>query len=213
MAVWVFVSLLAFALLHSIMASLRFKKLVRQRWGERAYLGWYRFVYNAVSGITFLPVMAILAFAYGPVIWRISGIGIAVLAALQLVSGLGLLYAATQFDGLRFVGVRQVWAYLRGDPLPLPPEPFIQHGMYGLVRHPLYSCIIVMLWAVPVMRAGHLAFALAATIYFIVGALLEERRMIAEMDDTYLRYRQRVPFLIPFVHLPPAACCVRDMVR
>jgi protein-S-isoprenylcysteine O-methyltransferase Ste14 len=80
--------------------------------------------------------------------------------------------------------------------------------MYGLVRHPLYLCLIVYLGTTQTMYAANLAFALGATIYFVVGSWLEERRLLAERGTDYLHYRARVPFWIPFVRFPPAACCM-----
>ena len=202
MASLVFGSLAGFALLHSVLASTGMKHIVRRRFGERAYFGLYRFLFNGVSTITFLPIVVVMALTSGPVIWRASGIISGLLIVVQILCGVGLVYAGSQIDFMRLLGVRQMCAYFRGDALPLPPEPFVQQGMYGLVRHPLYSCIIVSLWALPTMRAGTLAFAVGSTVYFIVGSYLEERRLIAEMGGPYTAYRERVPFLIPFVHWP-----------
>jgi protein-S-isoprenylcysteine O-methyltransferase Ste14 len=39
------------------------------------------------------------------------------------------------------------------------------------------------------------------TIYVIIGTFLEERKLILEFGDTYLKYKQDVPMLIPFVKL------------
>jgi protein-S-isoprenylcysteine O-methyltransferase Ste14 len=205
---WVLVSLAGFAILHSGLASMRLKANIRRRIGERAYLGLYRIIFNTVSVIAFVPVMLLVGLTPGPVIWHMSGR--AAVVVVQIVCALGLVYAGSQIDLGRLAGVRQLRAYIRGEALPLPPEPFVRHGMYGLVRHPLYACLIVSLWAVPTMRAAHLVFALGTTVYFVVGGTLEEHRLIAEMGETYIHYRAQVPFLIPFVHIPPASCCMAN---
>jgi protein-S-isoprenylcysteine O-methyltransferase Ste14 len=47
------------------------------------------------------------------------------------------------------------------------------------------------------MNAAMLVSALAITIYFVAGSWLEERKLIAIHGDTYRRYRERVPGLLP----------------
>jgi protein-S-isoprenylcysteine O-methyltransferase Ste14 len=202
------VTLAGFAVLHSLLAAPRTKQTAARLVGEQAYLGLYRALYNAASLVTFAPVMLIVAAHPGPVVWAARGLMAWMLAALQAVSIAGLVYAGSQIDVWRLAGARQALAYFDGKPLPLPPERFVQNGMYGLVRHPLYLCLIVYLWAAQTMHVAQVAFALGSTVYFVTGGWLEERRLIHDMNMTYLEYRERVPFLIPFAHVPSSRCCM-----
>jgi hypothetical protein len=204
----VLVALAGFAALHSVLAAQRTKRAVTVLIGERAFWGLYRAFFNLFSVVTFIPLMLIMEYQPGALVWEARGlVGWGLLTA-QVVSVMGLVWAGSQIDFRRFLGIPQARAYFNGDPLPLPPEPFVQRGMYGLVRHPLYLCLIVYLGTTQTMYAANLAFALGATIYFVVGSWLEERRLLAERGTDYLHYRARVPFLIPFVRFPPAACCM-----
>ena len=36
------------------------------------------------------------------------------------------------------------------------------------------------------------------TIYIIMGSILEERKLVLEFGDAYVKYQQEVPMLIPF---------------
>jgi protein-S-isoprenylcysteine O-methyltransferase Ste14 len=36
------------------------------------------------------------------------------------------------------------------------------------------------------------------TIYIILGTFLEEKKLVLEFGDTYVKYQQEVPMLIPF---------------
>jgi protein-S-isoprenylcysteine O-methyltransferase Ste14 len=36
------------------------------------------------------------------------------------------------------------------------------------------------------------------TIYVIIGTRLEERKLVLEFGDIYIKYQQEVPMLIPF---------------
>lgn len=202
-AILILLALLAFGVIHSLTASPLVKHRTRAWIGTRAYEGWYRLLYNIFSGITFLPVLALMALQPGPDVWRAQGVAAGILVSVQVGSLIALALTALQFDVWRFAGVRQAWAYLNGDPLPLPPEPFVQRGMYGLVRHPLYLFSTLYIWTFPAMSAAQVAFAAGATLYFVVGARLEERRLAREIGPDYARYRCRVPFLIPFIAAAP----------
>jgi len=41
------------------------------------------------------------------------------------------------------------------------------------------------------------------TVYIIIGTLLEEKKLIAEIGQPYLIYRSRVPMLIPWKKMFP----------
>lgn len=77
----------------------------------------------------------------------------------------------------------------------------IQSGPYALVRHPIYTGLLLALvgTAVAVGRWRALA-ALAVLLVGIVYKIgVEERFMRAEFGDAYERYRDRVRALLPFL--------------
>jgi protein-S-isoprenylcysteine O-methyltransferase Ste14 len=130
---------------------------------------------------------------------------------VQAASLIALAVTALHIDVWRFAGLRQAVAYLAGDPLPLPPEPFVQRGMYGIVRHPLYTFSILYIWSFPTMHAAQLAFAAGGTLYFVIGARFEEQRLLREIGPVYRAYRCRVPFLIPVVGLTASCADAPDL--
>ena len=186
------------AVLHSFTAGPRAKAAYRQRFGERAYRGTYRIIYNLISGLTLVPVIYLLATRLPEVvIWSVPMPFRILNYILQITGALGLLVALLQTDIGQFLGVRQLLRYLRGEPDPDPAGPFIAGGAYGVVRHPLYLFSLVFLWANPVMSLSSLALNLWVTLYFIIGSIFEERRLVYEFGDTYRQYQSRVPRLIP----------------
>lgn len=199
--------LIAFAVLHSLTASIPAKRLFQRTFGDRAYHGFYRLLFNTISGITYLPLWWLMSIYPGQTVWSVNGTVAALLTVVQIASLIGLIVAGAQIDMWRFAGVRQAWTYLVGDPLPLPPEPFIVRGMYGLVRHPLYLFIMLYLWASPRMNATGVAFAFGATVYFVVGAWHEESRLVREIGPQYREYQRRVPFLLPGIGAVRRWCC------
>lgn len=77
----------------------------------------------------------------------------------------------------------------------------IDTGPYGIVRHPIYTGIILAALAVAILKGTAYAFAgfLIATFGFWMKARLEERFLREELGaEGYDAYRRRVPMLIPF---------------
>jgi protein-S-isoprenylcysteine O-methyltransferase Ste14 len=76
----------------------------------------------------------------------------------------------------------------------------IDSGPFALVRHPIYTGLIVAVIAMAVMQARPLAFVGAAlfSLGFILKARVEERFLESELAD-YADYRRRVKMIVPFV--------------
>jgi len=99
-----------------------------------------------------------------------------------------------------------VWARVHigrnwGVPMTQKDEPeLVTSGPYRLVRHPIYSGILVAgvgtavalswLWLVPTLLAGG---------YFIYSATVEERFLTEQFPVDYPEYKRRSKMLIPFV--------------
>jgi len=77
----------------------------------------------------------------------------------------------------------------------------IDRGPYGIVRHPIYTGIIVAVFATAAIKGTAFALLGAAimTVGFWIKARLEERFLRAELGaENYDAYSRRVPMLVPF---------------
>jgi protein-S-isoprenylcysteine O-methyltransferase Ste14 len=75
----------------------------------------------------------------------------------------------------------------------------ISTGPYAWVRHPMYTVVIVLLFAVPVALGSRFALVLALflTLLLIVRTYLEDRTLHVELDG-YPEYAKQTPYrLIP----------------
>jgi protein-S-isoprenylcysteine O-methyltransferase Ste14 len=77
----------------------------------------------------------------------------------------------------------------------------IDTGPYSIVRHPIYTGILIAVFATALWRPGVLGIVGAAVLVwsFVVKARLEERFLMQELGtEAYEGYRSRVPMLVPF---------------
>ena len=79
------------------------------------------------------------------------------------------------------------------------PE-LVTSGPYRLVRHPIYSGILLAgvgtavalswMWMIAMVLAG---------VYFIYSATVEERYLTEQIPDTYSMYKRSTKMLVPFI--------------
>ena len=77
----------------------------------------------------------------------------------------------------------------------------VERGPYGLVRHPIYTGIILAAFALAAQLGSPSSLVGAAlmTLGFSIKARLEERFLSAQLGEAaYADYRSRTPMLIPF---------------
>lgn len=69
-------------------------------------------------------------------------------------------------------------------------------GVLSVVRHPWYSGGILIVWARTLDPAAIVTNAVLCG-YFVVGAMLEERKLKAQFGRQYAVYQRRVSMLFP----------------
>jgi len=75
----------------------------------------------------------------------------------------------------------------------------VDSGPYGLVRHPIYSGLLLAAWATAALHSEGVGFLGAGllTLAFYLKASSEERLLTAELGSPYEAYRRRMPMLVP----------------
>lgn len=185
---------LAFALygaVHSLLASIPAKDLAYTFFGKVAERT-YRLFYNIFSFITLLPILA-LPFTIPdvelytiPEPWSFIAKGGQILALVLLA------YSAFQTGIFKFIGFSQLMGINNEEKLNT-------RGLYRYMRHPLYTFSLVFLWLTPTMTRNFAILYLSFSMYFIIGAVVEERKLVKTFEDEYLEYMSKTPMLIPFL--------------
>jgi len=187
----ILLAIFVYGLIHSILASLKVKALSRRWFGpasERAY----RVVYNLFAALSFLPVLALAGILPDQLIYRIPSPWTLLSLALQVMAVLMLGMGLLQTDLWYFLGVRQLL-----QPGASEPNELVISGLYRRVRHPLYTAGLLFIWLAPQMTLNLLALNLGLTVYILVGAMLEERKLLRQFGGAYTEYQKRTPMLIP----------------
>lgn len=180
-----------YGFIHSLLASFGFKKWIQHRLGNYT-TRYYRLAYNFFAVISFLPVLALPAILPDRELYKIQVPWIYLTLAVQALAVVALAVGVVQTGVWHFFGLKQL---LMGDDAQ-DGELFVK-GLYCYVRHPLYTAGIIFIWFVPVMSWNVLALNIGLSLYFIIGAIVEERKLVQTYGKPYLDYQRQVPMLIP----------------
>lgn len=181
--------------LHSYLISITFTKFMSRL--LKTYYVFYRLFYVLISLILLVPLINYtkhlsnnVIITYGPFLTFTRYI---------LISGSVLITVWAFFlnyDPLSFFGIRQL-LNRRGINKPTLSKVLKKNGLLGIVRHPMYLALIIFLWS-NTFTLTDIMVNVLLTIYVIIGTRLEEKKLVLEFGNSYTRYQQEVPMIIPF---------------
>ena len=200
---------LAWAALHSLLASRCAKRTAARVLGERQRNGVYRVFFNTQAIATLGGLGWYVLRLPDEELYSVRGPASG-LMRLGQVAALGYMGWAAWEVGLGGMsGFSSLAALLRGEPV-VPPEPEAQGpaldedgqlrvaGPFRWSRHPLNFAPVPLLWLNPTMTARLAGFSTVATVYFIVGSLHEESLNRERYCDVYEAYQESgCPFFLP----------------
>ena len=102
---------------------------------------------------------------------------------------------------LALAGLVSLGRNLAVVPHPKEDANMVEHGAYKIVRHPIYSGIILGAfgWALLLNSALTLVLAAVLLLFFDIKSRREERWLDAKFDG-YAAYRRRVRKLLPYLY-------------
>jgi methanethiol S-methyltransferase len=188
-----------FAASHTFLASRKLKIGLVEKIGNK--IAFYRLFYN-VSSLIFFFVFYELSPKPDVIVYDLHYPLDIITFALQVLSLVGLLWAVKPISLMEFAGISQIEKYFRGEysaeDLDEKTELKIV-GAFKFVRHPVYLFSILFLLFRPGMDLFYLVTLICVIIYFYVGSVFEERKLVQVFGESYLEYQKNVPRIIPWL--------------
>jgi protein-S-isoprenylcysteine O-methyltransferase Ste14 len=157
---------------------------------------YYRLFYNVISLITLLPVLMYQFSLEEIVLFDWPGLWLLVKIALYITAFIFFYGGYRVYDMDYVLGLKQIREFSEGaEPEPVP---FKTSGLLEYVRHPWYSGGILLVWGFGDITDVSLTIKVILTLYFIIGTILEERKLVIEIGEPYRQYCRRVPMLVPW---------------
>jgi protein-S-isoprenylcysteine O-methyltransferase Ste14 len=182
-------------IVHSYMISIGFTNLMKGI--LKRYYAFYRLFYVLVSVLLLFPVgyfsgplKSEVIFTY-PFPWSL--IRYIILGCSILIFLKSFIF---DYDSLFFFGIRQILNFRKNERV-ITEGGIKRSGFLGIVRHPMYFATMLFFWCMT-FSISDIVTNSVITAYIIIGTKLEERKLILEFGDSYEKYQEEVPMLIPF---------------
>jgi protein-S-isoprenylcysteine O-methyltransferase Ste14 len=186
-----------YCILHSFLISIRFTNLMTRV--LKSYYAFFRLSYIIISFVLLVPLINYTAQIDTKIIINYES-PFTIIRYVLIAGSLLMFFWAFFFnyDSLSFFGIRQIINFGKIKEIN-SNEELKQKGLLGITRHPMYLALLIFLWS-QTFRVTDIIVNTVLTIYIIIGTFLEEKKLILEFGDTYLKYQKEVPMLIPFTN-------------
>ena len=180
---------LLFGVLHSMLAAEWFKRLMARWLG-----GGYKYYNLAYSIFALLTLIGILFFQFNMEsrVLYVAPPWVKLLLWLPVLIGLLIMVVVIKKYFFSLSGISVFYKHQ-------PPVTLELGGLNRYVRHPLYLGTLLFVWGVffvfPYLN-GLLA-CIVITLYTVLGAILEEKKLVKQFGKQYELYKKQVPMLIP----------------
>lgn len=146
-----------------------------------------RAIGTALVALQFVLLAAIVLLPWSTPFWERSPVTFAIGGTLALAGAV-----------IAVLGVRGLGGSLTANPVPLDSSELVTTGLYGRVRHPIYSGLLLAALGVMLVAATwwHIAAWAALVALLMVKARWEERMLLERYDD-YAEYARRTGRFVP----------------
>jgi methanethiol S-methyltransferase len=180
--------------LHSTLIATAVKDYLRKKLGD--WFRFYRLFFNAVSLATLIPVLYYSLSIQRTPIFRWEG-HLMIVKYLLLTTSITLFVAGGRHYSMsQFWGIRQIKTG-RANPALSEYDTFDTSGILRAIRHPWYIASLMFIWARDISFST-LLINIVISAYFVVGTILEERKLLLEFGQKYREYQKNVSMFIPY---------------
>lgn len=142
-----------------------------------------------LSGLMFIAgfIIAGLNFRFG---WYMISTKVVILAVIIFLIGY-LIYARVLHEN----------AYLSRSIKVSDNQKIVDSGLYGIVRHPMYSATLLLFLTIPLILGSLYSFIIFLIYPFIIcSRIIDEEKMLENDFPEYTQYKKKVKYrLIPFI--------------
>jgi len=180
--------------LHSTLISVPVTEYMKRKLGER--FRFYHLFYNAFSLATLIPLLLYSASIRQEPVFRWEG-PLGIIPYLLSATSIGLfIIGGRNYSLFQFLGIAQIKRGGTNRSLSGYGK-FAVSGIHRMIRHPWYLGGIMIVWS------GDLSLStilnnMVITSYFIIGAILEERKLVREFGEPYREYQRNVSMFFPY---------------
>lgn len=186
-----------FASVHTILASLKIKKFVKDKFGS--LIAVYRLFYNVFALFSFYFFLRASPHP-NITVYDLPNPFDFIILVPQLLALIGIIWSF-KFSGLsEFTGISQLIRWFKGEYQAESLDEkmtFTTYGPYKFVRHPVYFFTIIFLVCRPVMDLFYLILLVLIIVYFFIGSIYEEKKLAEIFGDEYIKYQEEVPRIFP----------------
>ena len=179
---------------HSFLIAPRVTDYLRNKLGDR--FRFYRLFFNAVALATVLPLAFYSFYPKETPVFHWGGALVCIRYGLLALSVFLFLAGARHHRLSSILGLDQVRGGASRRALSTS-SCFAITGIYGVIRHPWYVGGLLLIWARDLGWTA-LSINLVLSLYLVVGAFLEERKLVLQFGDDYRRYQEKVSMLFPW---------------
>jgi protein-S-isoprenylcysteine O-methyltransferase Ste14 len=198
----ILISVAAFGLVHTLLASYRAKLIAQKTLGKNTAASIYRLVFNLLAVLSLTPALYLVVTLPDRELYRFPEPLNYLALIIQALAGLGVVYSVYQLDVWFFAGLRQLIDRGKESIDSTSTAQLVTNGLHRYVRHPLYTTSIVFLWLSSPMTLNRLTLIVCFTLYFYIGSIFEERKLVREFGEAYRQYQRDVPRLMPRLKFP-----------
>jgi methanethiol S-methyltransferase len=182
--------------LHSFLISISFTQFISRQ--LKKYYVFYRLFYVLFSLILLILLIDYTSQFDNEIIISYISPWSVIRSALMYGSLLLFFWAFFfNYDSLSFFGIRQILN--SGKVVTINPAGAIKkNGLLGIIRHPMYLALIIFLLST-IFTFTDLLINILLIIYVLIGTILEEKKLVLEFGEAYIKYQHEVPMLIPLI--------------
>jgi protein-S-isoprenylcysteine O-methyltransferase Ste14 len=180
---------IAFGVLHSVLAGAWFKRRMQQLLQRN--FKYYPLAYSIFAAVTMTGILLYQYHIPGKLLfttplWLIVPAGIGTSAGV-IIMGMMIWKYFYYLSGISVFFTKE------------PPAVLQLGGLHRYVRHPLYTGTLLFIWSLFLLfpYTKHLLACIIITAYTLYGVQLEEKKLVAQYGEAYIKYRKRTPMLIP----------------